>query len=76
MASSLGSVLIGKDLYKHNNFKLNYVARKYKSSIITKFLGLLLKLPVSLVLYGAHATCLKALNMDCVSFQKYNLLYT
>lgn len=78
MASPLGSVLIGKVQFfiRASSCKLKYVPLKYKSSGISELLGLhTLKIPLSLVIEGAHATCLKALNMDCVSFERYNILY-
>jgi hypothetical protein len=79
MASPLGSVLIGKVQFfiSTSSCELKYVPRKYKSSAIPERLGLhSLKEPLILVIEGAHAAYLKALNVDCVSFQRYNILYT
>jgi hypothetical protein len=70
MASPLGSVLIGKIqvFISASSCTLKYVPRKYKSCVISELLGLhSLKVLLSLVIEGAHATCLKVLNMNCVS---------
>jgi hypothetical protein len=70
MASPLGSVLIGKIqvFISASSCKLKYVPRKYKACVMSELLGLhSLKVPLSLVIEGAHGTCLRALSMDCVS---------